>query len=179
METGQPAHGSLKAILIGSVVDQGGSWMVGSFVGAVLSVVLGGSMPGASAEDLRDFVAESAPLTMAFVVTGAACSFVGAYVAARLAPSAASAHALAVGLLGIVIPSAWLDELPPRWAQIASTVLIIALSLLAARIVRQGERRAGPPARPPAPPRFAPPPVPAQPPPAPQPSAAPQAPGCI
>jgi uncharacterized membrane protein YfcA len=110
---------------------------------------------------------------MAFVISGAACSFVGAYVAARIAPDSPSVHALAVGLLGIAVPAACGQQIPARWAQVVSTVLIIALSLLAARIARPRSRRIEPFERSPAPPPLPPLPTPPAPPPLPMPPAPP------
>jgi hypothetical protein len=161
--------GSFKAILLGSIVDIGSSALVAALIVAVIAAAAQNTMPGATPEDLQDLIADSVPLMLVVILTGGACSFAGAYVAARLAPCAPAIHSLAVGLLGVALPVAFTDQIPPRWAHATATVLIIGLSLLAGRLA--GPRRREPelavvaPRRPPPPlPVFT---RPAQPPPPP------------
>ena len=125
---------SFRAIAVGSLVDIAGTIMVSAITGAVIVAAASNRFPGAAAEDIQELVADSFPLMLMAIIAGGACSFAGAYVAARLAPCAEVVHAFAVGLLGIALPTAFTDQTPPHWAQASATVLVLGLSLLAGRV---------------------------------------------
>lgn len=122
---------SIKAVLFGTAVDIGSTWLIASLAASVIQAAAIADSSVSSPDDLRQFIAESHYLLLFFAVTGALCSFIGAYLAAKIAPSAPIMHALCVGLLGIIIPLAVFYEIPPKWVYSLSALLIISFSMLA------------------------------------------------
>jgi hypothetical protein len=159
----------LKALLAGSAVGIAGSIFAGSFAAGMIGSMVENTVSGASSEDIYDAVFNSVPLMLAMIATGAAFCFTGAYVAARMAPSAPEIHALAAGLLGVALLMAYVEEVPPRWAHAAGTAVVIGVSLLAGKVAgnrKEADREAH---------GIIPPPVPVRQPPHPQPPPLPQA----
>jgi hypothetical protein len=90
-----------KAVLIGAAADLGGSTIAGIVLVIVFSVTAG---PGqGSAEDVLGRLALSWPFLMTSMIVGGAFTVLGGYVAGRLARHSFLRHALAAGVLSLVL----------------------------------------------------------------------------
>jgi hypothetical protein len=176
-----PSRRSLNAIALGFLLDTGGSLVSGAFLGAILGFAL--NMQGGPAQDAADVLSESPMFMAASIFLGCLFTFLGSFVAAKAAGREEILHALAVGLLGIAVPTAFADSPYPRSVEIVSRLLVVAMAVLAGIVARprrhaiegpaDDEPTVGPPLA--APPCPAPPP-PARPPPLPAWVSAPESP---
>ena len=83
---------NIKAVLLGALVDLGGSFLAGMLVFIVAGVIFGST--GATPEQTTDRLQGTGILALQAIV-GAAFSLVGGYVAARISKAGELQHALA------------------------------------------------------------------------------------
>jgi uncharacterized integral membrane protein len=127
---------SARAVLVGSLVD-----ILGSFiVGALFFGVLGATSGVTSAEELARIYDTSLQLQVTTLALGLAMTGVGAYVAARIAkPGLERLHAFAVGVIsttmGFTIVFA-APESAPFWSQATSLILTIPAAFIGGEIRR-------------------------------------------
>jgi hypothetical protein len=116
---------SIKAILIGTLVDIGGSILVG----VVIAIVLG-----------IDFLTSGGAVLAASVVIGWGFTFLGGYVAARIAETAELMHSAIVGAIGVIFGLAsWTWY--PVWVIVPGLALTIPMAMLGGHFARsKGER---------------------------------------
>ena len=128
---------SISAIAVGTLIDTG----VGTLTGLILSgaIALAAALSGANSPDLSQPGAlESPPFLAAFAFIGALFTFLGSFVAARIAGREEVLHALVVGLLGAALPMA-LNPSPdthPRAYTLAVFMLILVTSVCAGLVAR-------------------------------------------
>lgn len=108
--------------------------MLGVIMGAALAAK-GVTEPG----HIHSVISHSPLLTAAAVCLGISFTFLGSFVAARLAGHAEVLHALVVGLLGIAVPCAVTDPQHPRWVRIVSYGMIVLMAILAGIIAKRRE----------------------------------------
>lgn len=114
----------VRAVLIGSLVDFGGTFVAGSLFIAGVAVVTGAT----TQEQLARVIDASTTLLGASLALGLLMTLLGAYVAARLAPGAERLHAFAVGVVSTLIGFSSVFAAPdasPFWAQAAGLVLTV------------------------------------------------------
>ena len=127
------ANGSIrpKAVLIGLLVDIGGSLLVGFLLGVVVVAIAAATHQMSPAQLAH--LAANVPLKIVGLIGTLLATFVGGYVAARIGRPHAVPNALAVGvislLLGILL---WLREpvgVTPLWKAISGLLLTIPAAL--------------------------------------------------
>jgi hypothetical protein len=134
-----PSRRSLGAIALGFLVDTGGGLVAGAFLGMLLHTAL--SLQGRSAEKTADLLGESPMFMAASVFLGCLFTFMGSFVGAKAAGREEILHALAVGLLGIVVPTAFNDSPYPRSVEVVSRLLLVAVAVLAGIVARPRRHR--------------------------------------
>lgn len=130
----------IRAVLIGSLVD-----ILGSFIlGALFFGILGGVTGAASAEELTRVYDGSVVLQAATLSLGLLMTAVGAYVAARLAAGAERLHAFVVGVVSTAMGFSVVFAAPeasPFWSQAASLILTIPAAFVGGEIRRATAER--------------------------------------
>jgi hypothetical protein len=119
------------AILLGFVVDVGGTMVFSVVAATVASILLvsGGVAP----EDLGRAFAESPTFQLVGLAGGLTCTALGGYVAARFANRSEYATAFAVGLASLVFGEAMVlfsGQGTALWVRLAGDVLVIPAALL-------------------------------------------------
>lgn len=137
-----------KAIIVGLLVDLGGSTAVGIALGIVVAVI-GVSQGITSPEDLRDLGANVHLKAIGLIGTTLS-TCLGGFAAARMSRPHGVRNAVAVGVLslalGIVLALA-MPGLTPKWKVIAGLILTLPAAFVGGRL---GNRNAqpSPPAHP-------------------------------
>jgi hypothetical protein len=125
-----------RAVVIGSIVDIVGSFLIGGVFFAVLAATNGDP----SAEELDRIYGGSVPLQLLTLALGLAMTAVGAYVAARLAAKGGERlHAFAVGVVSTVLGFTVVLAAPessPFWSQAASLILTIPAAFVGGEVRR-------------------------------------------
>jgi hypothetical protein len=140
----------IKAILIGLVVDIGGSVVGGTILAVAWGILLGAG--GASGEEIDRFFRESDTFLWASLCTGLAFTTFGAYVTARIANRAEYRFALMLGLCSLASSELMLRVLSsggyPEWARLVGTLLVLPVAFLGGHLrvleKERRRRRAGP-----------------------------------
>jgi hypothetical protein len=119
------------AILLGFVVDVGGTMVFSVIAATVASILLfsGGTAPEALGQALE----ESATFKALSLAGGLMCTALGGYVAARFANRSEYATAFAVGLASFVFGEATIlfsDQAVPLWIRLVGDALVIPVALL-------------------------------------------------
>lgn len=129
-----------RAVLIGSLVDIGGTFIAGSLLIAAVATATGATTPEQLARTL-----DAAPsLQLATLALGLLMTLVGAYVAARLAPGAERMHAFAVGVISTLIGFSSVFASPessPFWSQAAGLILTVPAAFAGGEIRRAQARQ--------------------------------------
>lgn len=131
---------NVRAVLIGSLVDIGGTFLVGSLLIAAVATATGATTP----EDLARTLDGSPTLQLATLAVGLLMTLLGAYVAARLAPEAERLHAFAVGVISTLIGFSSVFASPessPFWAQAAGLILTVPAAFAGGEIRRVTARQ--------------------------------------
>lgn len=136
---------SVKAILLGLVVDIGGTVVAGTVLAIGWGVALGAS--GATGEEINRFFRESSTFMWVNLCVGLGFTGLGAYVAARIANRAEYRFALMLGLCSLAIGELMLRMMAsgeyPEWARLVSNLLILPVAFLGGHLrVLQKEHRA-------------------------------------
>ena len=137
---------SVKAIVLGLLVDIGGTVIAGTALAIAWGIALGSS--GASGEEINRFFRESSTFMWVNVCLGLGFTGLGAYVAARTANRAEYRIALMLGLCSLAIGELMLRTMAgggyPEWARLVSNLLILPVAFLGghARVLEK-EYRAG------------------------------------
>ena len=126
---------NVRAVLVGSLVDIVGSFIVGGIVFAVIGTASGAT----TAEQLNTVYDTSPGLQLVTLALGLAMTGVGAYVAARMTKGAERLHAFAVGVIstgiGFTVVFA-APETQPFWSQAASLILTIPAAFAGGEVRR-------------------------------------------
>jgi hypothetical protein len=126
---------SVRAVLIGSLVDVVGSF----FAGGVFFAILGTASAARSADELNFIYDSSVPLQIVTLAIGLVMTGVGAYVAARLVRGAERLHAFAVGVVSTTVGFTIVFAAPesqPFWSQAASLILTIPAAFAGGEVRR-------------------------------------------
>ncbi len=125
----------IRAVLLGSLVD-----IVGTFIlGALFFGVLGGTTGVASPEELTRIYDDSVGLQVGTLTLGLLMTAAGAYVAAQLAAGAERLHAFAVGVVSTAMGFSVVFAAPessPFWSQAAGLILTIPAAFAGGEIRR-------------------------------------------
>lgn len=125
----------VRAVLIGSLVDILGSFILGAAVFAVVSATTGVT----ATADLTRLYDASAPLQLVTLALGLVMTATGAFVAARLTPGTERLHAFAVGAVSTLMGFSIVFSAPessPFWSQAASLILTIPAAFAGGEIRR-------------------------------------------
>jgi ABC-type glycerol-3-phosphate transport system permease component len=119
------------AILLGFIVDVGGTTVFSVVAATVASILLvsGGTGP----ENIGQALEQSATFQITSLAGGLACTALGGYVAARFANRSEYATAFAVGLASLVFGEAMVlvaGQIAPLWLRLAGDALVIPAALL-------------------------------------------------
>jgi uncharacterized membrane protein len=130
---------SIKAIVVGAVIDIGGSMLVGGlFVFVYMLVLASQNVPQ---EELQRRVLADQDYYIVSLVLGLAFMAVGAFVAARMARAREMAHALWVGLVAVAVSvplvAAGDTSAYPSWYMPVSFALTIPAALVGGYIARR------------------------------------------
>jgi hypothetical protein len=131
----------ISAVVIGLVVDVGASLLVGGAFGLAMAFWFAGDGVAAASTQLEVVLASPAGLWGSLLI-GAACSALGGYVAARLAPHAPRFHGMAVGVASVatgVIAAANGMASGPRWVTVLGAALTIPAALAGSMAVASAE----------------------------------------
>ncbi|BAU13297.1 hypothetical protein LEP3755_38360 [Leptolyngbya sp. NIES-3755] len=122
---------SIKAILIGLVVDIVGTLAGGTLLGFILGIGL--ATQSRSRTDFDSLLAQSV-LSPGFLIVGLIVglgfTFLGSFVAVRIANRAALTHAGILGAIAFVLGSLYVPKEYPLWFVVASLALTIPSALL-------------------------------------------------
>jgi hypothetical protein len=122
---------SLAAIVLGVIVDIGGT-MVFSFVfGVVAGIVLAST--GTAIDDLGEALQSSPVVALLGLAGGLACTALGGYVAARFANHSEYANAFAVGAVSLVFGEVMMQytpDAPAGWLRVLGSALVIPAAVL-------------------------------------------------
>jgi hypothetical protein len=137
------------AILLGFVVDVGGTMVFSMVAATVASILLVSG--GVGPEDLGRALADSATFQLVSLTGGLSCTALGGYVAARFANRSEYATAFAVGLASLVFGEATVlfsGQETALWLRLAGDALVIPAALLGGhlRALQKGPVPAAPPA---------------------------------
>ncbi|MBE9014338.1 hypothetical protein IQ250_29535 [Pseudanabaenaceae cyanobacterium LEGE 13415] len=122
---------SIKAILIGLIVDIVGSLTVGTLLGIILGVAL--ASQSKSRADFNTLLAQSVlspGFLLASLIVGLGFTFLGSFVAARIAKRAALIHSGIVGVSAFILGALFLSKEYPLWYIVASLLLTVPSALL-------------------------------------------------
>lgn len=128
---------SIKAIVFGTAVDVGGSFVV-----ALVSVVAAGAIlvaQGVPQDQLEARLQEDTGFVISSLVIGLAFSALGGFIAARVAKYRELAHgaATAVVALGLAVLTLAAAKTPPPWYEVLSYVLILPATLFGAHVAKR------------------------------------------
>lgn len=132
---------NVRAVLIGSLVDIGGSILVGGAVFAVIGALAGASTP----EQFTALLDGSMPLQLASLALGLLFTAIGGYAAARMVRGTERIQAFGVGVVSTLIGFTVVFASPessPFWLQAASLMLTIPAAFAGGE-VRRLTARAG------------------------------------
>ncbi|MGG6268559.1 hypothetical protein ACQ4M3_29375 [Leptolyngbya sp. AN03gr2] len=122
---------SIKAILIGLVVDIVGTLVVGMTLGFILGIGLATqSRSQTDFESLLNQAVLSPGFLILSLIVGLGFTFLGSFVAARIANRLALTHSGIVGAIAFVLGSLYVPKEYPFWFIAASLVLTIPSALL-------------------------------------------------
>jgi hypothetical protein len=132
------------AIIVGMLIDVGGSVVGGTILVVAWGIALGAG--GASAEEVSSYFRESSTFQWVSLSTGLACTALGAYVAARIVNRAEYRIALMLGLCSLAFGELMLRILAasdyPEWSRLVGNLLVIPAAFLGGHLrVLQKERR--------------------------------------
>lgn len=119
------------AILLGFIVDVGGTMVFSLTAGIVASMLL--VSEGMAPEDLPQALGQSVTFQLSSLAGGLACTVLGGYVAARFANRSEYATAFAVGLASLVFGEAMVifaGQTAPLWLRLLGDALVIPAALL-------------------------------------------------
>ena len=136
-----PGRSTPIAIVLGFIVDVGGT-MVFSLVAATVASILlvsGGTAP----EGLAAALEESGTFKLVSLAGGLSCTVLGGYVAARFANRSEYATAFAVGVVSLIFGEAMMlftTETATWWMRLAGDLLVIPAAVLGGhlRVLRKG-----------------------------------------
>ncbi len=136
-----PRRSTLLAILLGFLVDIGGTMAYSVVAATVASVLL--VQGGVAPEDLGRALAESATFQVAGLAGGLVCTLLGGYVAARFAGRGEYATAFAVGLASLAFGEAMMLFSPGEtavWLRLAGDLAVIPAAVLGGhlRVMQRG-----------------------------------------
>lgn len=118
---------NIKAIIVGTLVDIGGSIAIGIVIGIVAGIIYASSNGGM--EGFEEYSVTSVPLLVTSLIVGLVFVSLGGYVAGKIAKENEIMNALTVGviaiLLGILFTSVY-----PVWFNVASFGLILPFAYL-------------------------------------------------
>lgn len=123
----------LRAIVIGSLVDNIGTLITGLIFDAAVSATSSISDPN----ELAAMVYSSMPLQLAQLAFGLALTAIGAYVAATVAKKEPRLQAFAVGVVSTAIGFVFVFSAPegaPFWAEAAGLLLTIPAAFLGGEV---------------------------------------------
>jgi len=122
----------VKAILVGLVVDIGGSIVGGTILAIAWGILLGAG--GASGEEIDRFFRESHTFQWATLCTGLGFTGLGAYVAARIANRAEYRFALMLGLCSLALSELMIRLFAsgdyPEWTRLVGTLLVMPVAFV-------------------------------------------------
>lgn len=134
---------NVRAVLIGSLVDVGGSILVGGTIFALIGAISGASTP----EQFTALLDGSMPLQLLSLVLGLLFTAIGGYVAARMVRGSERVQAFGVGAVSTVIGFTVVFASPessPFWLQAASLILTIPAAFVGGEVrratMREGRR---------------------------------------
>ena len=126
-----PGRSTPVAIVLGFVVDVGGTMLFSLVAATVASILLvsGGTAP----EGLAAALEESGTFKLVSLGGGLACTVLGGYVAARFANRSEYATAFAVGVVSLIFGEAMMlftTETAIWWMRLAGDLLVIPAAVL-------------------------------------------------
>jgi hypothetical protein len=135
------------AILLGFVVDIGGTLVFSVVAATIASILLVSG--GAGPDDLGRALAESSTFQLVGLAGGLTCTALGGYVAARFANRSEYATAFAVGLASLAFGEATMlfsGQSTALWLRLAGDALVIPAALLGGhlRALQKGAAPAAP-----------------------------------
>jgi hypothetical protein len=126
---------NVRAVLVGSLVDVGGSILVGGLVFTLIGAISGASTP----EQFTALLDGSVPLQIASLALGLLFTGVGGYVAARMVRGTERVQAFGVGVVSTLIGFTVVFASPessPFWLQAASLLFTIPAAFAGGEVRR-------------------------------------------
>ena len=126
-----PQRSTPLAILLGLLVDVGGTMVFSVVAATVASIFL--VQGGVGADDLGRALGESTTFQLVSLAGGLACTVLGGYAAARFANRGEYATAFAVGLASLVFGEAMMlfsAQTSAPWLRLAGDALVIPAAVL-------------------------------------------------
>lgn len=117
---------SLKAVILGVLVDVGTTLAIGVVAGVVLAVVF--VAQGRTPDEINAMGQDPIILVPSFVI-GLACTVFGGFVAGRVAGRSETLHGGLVGLLGALIGIPFMQSYP-LWYNVACLVAVVPFAAL-------------------------------------------------
>jgi hypothetical protein len=136
-----PGRSTPVAIVLGFIVDVGGTMVFSLVAATVASILLVSS--GTAPEGLAAALEESGTFKIVSLAGGLACTVLGGYVAARFANRGEYATAFAVGVVSLLFGEAMMlfaTETAIWWMRLAGDLLVIPAAVLGGhlRVLQKG-----------------------------------------
>lgn len=136
---------SIKAIVVGFLVDIGGTFLANIAYGLIMGIIL--AAQGLTPAEIETTMAEGPAVYLTNLIIGFIFTFVGGYVAGRIAKTAEVFHGGMVGILGILLGLVLYKPLNmgayPQWYIVLGFATAIPIALLggyAAKSKGEGEK---------------------------------------
>ena len=116
-----------KAIVIGFVVDYGGSVTYGMVAGIVMGIIF--AARGGNPAEMTATMLHSQPYMISGLAVGSLFVVIGGLIVGRLAPHARLLNAGALGVIDIALGLTYMNELP-FWYHVAAMLVTLPCALL-------------------------------------------------
>jgi hypothetical protein len=120
----------LKAVIVGAVVDNAGTL----FVMTLLATTMVST--GLSEDEVMDRMKSTSGMLLGLII-GLGCTFLGGYVAGRMAKQAEVLHGALVAVLGMAIALIFRESGVPAWFDILGFAAMLPVGMAGASMARQ------------------------------------------
>ncbi|MGH7771248.1 MAG: hypothetical protein ACREQA_03345 [Candidatus Binatia bacterium] len=130
---------SMKAVLLGTLVDIGGTGLASVVIATIVGVIL--ALLGVSEAEVDARLIQSYAFLIGGLIVGLGFTFLGGLVAARLAKAAKIMHSSAVGVIGLLLALVFYSPMDfgayPLWYRLTALILMIPIATLGGYIAEK------------------------------------------
>ena len=134
----------MKAVLLGTLVDIGGTALASIAIGTIVGVIL--ALLGVSETEVDARLIQSYTFLIGSLIIGLGFTFLGGLVAARLAKAAKMMHSSAVGVIGLLLALVFYGPMDfgsyPLWYSLTAFILMIPIATFGGYVAKREEEEA-------------------------------------